>query len=91
MIGRSVVLSREAARVVDEFVASGAYADEAEVLQAGLEALRDRGTALEAWLRDEVIPVYDAMQSDPGRGIPAEDVSKSLDELYERRVREGSR
>jgi antitoxin ParD1/3/4 len=91
MSGRSVVLSRHAARVIDELVASGSYADEAEVLQAGLDALRDRSTALEAWLRDEVIPVYDAMQADPGRGISVEDVSRSLDEIYERRVRVGGR
>lgn len=31
-----------------------------------------RGDAtVETWLRDEVAPVYDAMVSDPSRGIPA--------------------
>lgn len=29
---------------------------------------------LERWLRDEVAPTYDAMQSNPERGIPAEEV-----------------
>lgn len=28
----------------------------------------------ERWLRDEVAPVYDAMQADPGRGLAVKDV-----------------
>ena len=30
------------------------------------------------WQRDEVVPVYDAMQADPGRGIRAEDAIAAL-------------
>jgi antitoxin ParD1/3/4 len=33
---------------------------------------------LEWWLREEVIPVYDAGQSNPARGLPAERVLASL-------------
>lgn len=39
---------------------------------------------LERWLRDEVGPVYDALKTDPDRGIPAEDV---FAEIWERYVR----
>jgi hypothetical protein len=39
---------------------------------------RQRGAVGERWLRDEVIPVYDAMQADPGGGIPAEQLKAAL-------------
>ena len=40
------------------------------------ENLRSDGPpqAVEKWLREEVVGVYDAMQSDPGRAISAEEV-----------------
>jgi antitoxin ParD1/3/4 len=35
-------------------------------------------TAVEQWLREEVVPVYDAMEADPARGIPAGQVLTML-------------
>lgn len=35
-------------------------------------------TAVERWLRDEVVPAYDAMQAHPARGIPADEVVKAV-------------
>ena len=52
-------------------VASDAYASASEVVRAGLRALQERDDAVERWLRDEVAPVYDRMQSDPKRGVLA--------------------
>jgi hypothetical protein len=34
--------------------------------------------AAERWLREEVIPIYDAMEADPARGIRVEQVMASL-------------
>ena len=42
---------------------------------------------MERWLREEVLPVYDAMQADPGWAIPAPQVTASLDALHAERLR----
>jgi hypothetical protein len=39
----------------------------------------------ERWLRDEVVPVYDAMKADPSRGIPARAVFAKIRARYSRR------
>jgi antitoxin ParD1/3/4 len=36
------------------------------------------GAATERWLREDVVPVYDAMEANPARGISAEQVLASL-------------
>jgi antitoxin ParD1/3/4 len=38
-----------------------------------------RSAAVERWLREEVVSVYDAMQADPGRGFSADQVTAALD------------
>jgi hypothetical protein len=43
-------------------------------VRAGLRALQERDAAVERWLKDEVIPTYDAMKADPSQGIPAKAV-----------------
>jgi len=67
-------LPAEQAGYIDALVASGSYASASDVVDAGLRALQERDATLEDWLRNEVVPVYDAMQADPSRGIPADKV-----------------
>jgi len=43
-----------------------------------LRAPRERDTVIERWLRDEVVPVFDAMQTDPGRGLSADQVRDAM-------------
>lgn len=71
---RTFSLPPEHAEFIDSKVASGAYASGSEVVRAGLRALQERDAAVERWLREDVAPVYDAMKSDPTRGIPARQV-----------------
>ena len=78
---RTVSLPEEHSVYIDQMVASGAFASASEVVRAGLRALQEREAAIDRWLREEVIPVYDAMQADPDRGIPA---SQVFDELRAR-------
>jgi len=88
---RTISLPVEQAHYVDSLVTSGTYATASEVIRAGLRALQERDAAVERWLREEVVPVYDAMQADPGRGIPAEQVRASLDALHAERLKTGGR
>lgn len=71
-------LPSEHAAFIDAKVCSGAYASGSEVIRAGLRALQERDVAVERWLRDEVVPVYDAMKIDPNRSIAAETVFDDL-------------
>lgn len=71
---RTFSLPVEHVTFIDEQVASGSYASASEVVRAGLRALQERDAAVERWLREEVAPVYDAMQADPGRARSMDDV-----------------
>lgn len=75
---RTVSLPEEHAAYIDRMVATGAFASASEVVRAGLRALQEREAAVDRWLREEVAPVYDAMQADPDRAIPASDVFEGL-------------
>ena len=69
----TISLPEEQVAFIDALVASGVYASAAEVIRAGIRALQERDGAVERWLREEVAPVFDAMQSDPGRAVSLDD------------------
>lgn len=87
---RTFSLPVERADYIDNLVTGGAYASGSEVVRAGLRALQERDATVEKWLREEVVTVCDAMRSEPGRGIPAEQVfaavrARHADRLKKRR------
>jgi antitoxin ParD1/3/4 len=84
---RTFSLPAEHAKFIDAQVRSGAYASGSEVVRAGLRALQERDAAVERWLREEVVPVYDAMKADPSRGIPAKKVFEKVRSHHARRVK----
>ncbi|MBV9777194.1 MAG: type II toxin-antitoxin system ParD family antitoxin [Acetobacteraceae bacterium] len=84
---RTVSLPAEQAGYIDALVAKGTYASASEVVRAGLRALQERDEAVERWLREEVAPVYDAMQADPSRAIPADLVRQTLHSHHARRLK----
>ncbi len=75
----SITLPTEMARLIKEKVAKGTYASESEVIREGFRALQERDAAVERWLREEVLPTYDAYRTDPSRAKPLETVAASLD------------
>lgn len=74
----SITLPNEMAEFVRGKVASGEYASDSEVLRDALRALRERDKAIEAWLRNEVVPVAKALREDPTRALSADEVRTHL-------------
>lgn len=87
---RTFSLPAAQAKYIDKLVKSGGYASGSEVVRAGLRALKERDEAMERWLREEVVPVYDAYQADPSRVIPAKDVFATVRSHHEARVRKSA-
>ncbi len=74
----SITLPNEMAQLVRSKVTSGEYASESEVIRDGLRVLLARDKAMHAWLVNDVAPAYDAIKTDPTRGIATQDVRAAL-------------
>ncbi len=70
-----------------EFAQDGPYFEREKAMKEIAETLE----AIEAIIRleQEIGPVYDAMQADPGRGIPARDVFASIRAHHADRLKQG--
>ena len=88
---RTFSLPSEQAAFIDALVATGTYATSSEVIRAGLRALQERDAAVDRWLREDVVPVALAMQADPGRAIPAEQVFDEIRALQQARLKPSGR
>ncbi len=75
---RTISLPAAQASYIDTLVDAGSYASVSEVVRAGLRALQERDAVVERWLRNDVIPVYDAMQADPSRAISGDQVMAAM-------------
>ena len=85
---RTFSLPAEQADYIDSQVASGAYASASEVVRAGLRALQEHDAVVERWLREEVVPAYDARKADPSRLIPMDEVVETICAHHAERVKE---
>ena len=88
---RTFSLPDEQAKFIDKQVKSGGYASGREVVRAGLRALQERDAAIERWLREEVVPVYDSMKADPSQGIPIEKAFAQIRERHASRIKAGKK
>lgn len=74
----SITLPNEMADSVRAKVASGEYATESEVIRDGLRALLARDKAMDAWLREQVIPAARALEADPAQALSLEQAQERL-------------
>jgi putative addiction module CopG family antidote len=74
----SITLPNEMAEFVREKVARGDYASDSEVLRDALRVLRERDRAVEAWLREQVVPAAKALRENPERALSADEVRAEL-------------
>ena len=66
------------AAFVQRLVAENGYASAAEVAREALDLMREKDRAMDKWLREEVLPVYERIKSGEERAIPAEEVFARL-------------
>ena len=66
------------AEFVRDKVARGDYASDSEVLRDALRVLRERDRAVEAWLREQVVPAAEALRENPERALSADEVRAEL-------------
>ncbi|MEN5060920.1 type II toxin-antitoxin system ParD family antitoxin [Luteimonas sp. TWI1416] len=82
----SITLPNEMADLVKAKVAAGEYATESEVIRDGLRTLLARDRAMEAWLREQVVPVAQALKDAPGRALSVGQAREHLTEKRRRRA-----
>jgi antitoxin ParD1/3/4 len=75
----SITLPNQMADEVKAKVAAGEYATESEVIREGLRALLARDRAMEAWLREQVIPAAQALNADPLSALTPRQVRERLE------------
>jgi len=85
----NITLSPEMAEMVRAKVESGEYSSASEVIHEGLRSLQKEDSAIAAWLRDEVAPVYEAMKADPTLVVSAEQMQATLAAAYKAALRAG--
>ncbi len=88
---RTISLPPAQAQYIDSLVETGSYGSASEVVRAGLRALQERDAVVERWLKDEVIPVYDAMRTNPERGLSGEQVKAAMRAHHADHVKKGAR
>ncbi|HZY62636.1 MAG TPA: type II toxin-antitoxin system ParD family antitoxin [Edaphobacter sp.] len=80
----SITLPNEMADLIRAKVAKGEYATESEVIRDGLRTLLARDRAVEDWLREAVVPAYDALKADPSRAVSAGHVRSALSNAHKK-------
>jgi putative addiction module CopG family antidote len=78
-----VSLPTDMAEEVEQKIRSGQYASVDEMVIEGVRTLLERDSALERWLRDEVVKGHAEYLADPSKGVP---VGQVLERIKARRA-----
>ncbi len=74
----NIYLPPEQADLVQRLVQSGRYASVSAVISDSLRVLEARDATTERWLRDEVVPAYDELRTDPRLGLTVDQARAEL-------------
>ncbi|MBL0222480.1 MAG: type II toxin-antitoxin system ParD family antitoxin [Dokdonella sp.] len=85
----SITLPHELADAVKAKVAAGEYATESEVIREGLRALMAKDRAVEAWLREQVVPAALELEANPSSALTPAQVRAHLAQRRQARDRAG--
>ena len=77
----SITLPNVMADEVKKRVVSGIYASESEVVRDGLRALFARESAVENWLRTQVVSSIEAVKADPSSTMSSAEMKRFLSGL----------
>lgn len=80
----SITLPNKMADLIRAKVDSGEYATESEVVREGLRTLLARDRAVEDWLREHVVPAFDALKANPSRAVTVGHVRAALSAEHKR-------
>jgi antitoxin ParD1/3/4 len=81
----SIELPEELAKIVDELVASGGYANASEVIEEALDLYTSQDEPLEDWVRTEMVAAYDEWKANPSGGLTIDEVREHLRKAREER------
>lgn len=87
---RTFSLTEEQSAFIDRKVASGSYASSSEVIREGLRSMQERDAAIERWLREEVVPVYEAVKEGREKVYSADEVREHLRKRHEQFKRDAA-
>jgi antitoxin ParD1/3/4 len=87
VVKRTFSLTEELAKLIDEKVASGAYASGSEVVREGLREMREEDAAIERWLIEEVLPTIDEMEAHPERLVPIDEAFDRIEAKVKARIK----
>jgi antitoxin ParD1/3/4 len=82
----SIMLSEDAAQFVRSKVSSGEYRSESEVIQEGLDALKQAVEERELWEREVLLPAHERLMANPSSAIPSEEVERGLETSRRQRL-----
>ena len=80
----TIELTDDSYQMLRQAIDSGEFESESDVISCGLMALGDpdlpsNKDKIEAWLRDEVVPIALRVQANPGSGYTSEEVMAHLE------------
>lgn len=80
----TITLPEETAAVIDGQIEAGSYASVSDLVNESLQAFVERETALDRWLRDEVLAGHAEYLAAPASAVP---IDKVLDAIKDARSR----
>lgn len=87
VVKRTFSLTEEQAKFIDSKVEDGTFASGSELVRDGLRTLQQRERAIERWLREEVVPVYDRVKRGEGKLLTPKEVRRRLQSKIEARTK----